>query len=511
MHKLKHSVMRAAATATAPVLLLGAVGLGAGTASAATSSLTVLEPSATTGAWTGLDPATDTTSAENYDYLNSIFGELFEQGPHGTIVPDLATGYKIVDGGLEVDITLRPGVNFTDGTPLNAAAVVSNFNRDFAKSTACLCAENFSAVTSTTAVGNDEVVLHLSHPDTAIIDAFIAEAPNWIVSPTALAKMGESAFSQNPVGAGPFEVVTDTANTTLVLKANPNYWQKGFPKLSNLTFTSVGSDTSGLEALQAGSGQVYMGLTLPNVLAEAKKSFSVATAPATETLSVNLNPQIKPFNNILAREALYYATDAQAINKAIDAGTGTISESPTGPGDLFYSPKVPGYRAYDPAKAKALVKQLGGLSFTLSTINSPIYAPVVQAEASEWHAVGIDAKINLVSLPTIVKMTGEGSIQALATQIGSFNPSLLPGLAFSFASTGPFSLVKDKTLDGLINTANVEPVQAKEGQDYKAIFSYLNQKAYAPFLFTSNKFDIYNKSVQGITGAIPEIDWQAVS
>jgi peptide/nickel transport system substrate-binding protein len=504
--------LKLVATTWLGVLALGVTVVSGTAASAAPSgSLTVLEPSATYGAWNGLDPATDTTSAENFDYLNSIYGELFEQGPNGQVVPDLATGYKVTDGGLEIDIDLRPGVTFTDGTPFNAAAVVSNFTRDFAKSTACLCATNFAAVTSTTAVNNDEVAMHLSHPDTAIIDAFFAEAPNWIVSPTALAKMGEAAFAQNPVGAGPFEVVTDTPNTTLVLKANPNYWQKTAPKVSNLTFTSVSSDTSGYEALTAGSAQVYMSLTTPSVLDQAKKSYNVTTAPATETLSVNLNPNVAPFNNILAREAIYYATDPAAINKAILAGTGTVSESPTGPGDLFWSPKVPGYRAYDLAKAKAIVKQLGGLSFTLSTIASPIYQPIVEAESSEWSQAGIKAKISLDSISTIVKLTGEGSIQALATQIGSYNPALLPGLSFSFASTGPFSLVKDPALDKLITAANAATTQAQEGSDYKGIFSYLNEKAYAPFLFTSNKFDIANKSVTGITGSIPEVDWQNVA
>jgi peptide/nickel transport system substrate-binding protein len=510
--KLKLSISNWLAVALAAFMVLGSSALGSTSAAAAPSgSLSVLEPSSTTGAWNGLDPPTDTTSGENYDFMNSIYGELFEQGANGAVIPDLATGYKVVDNGLEVDITLRQGLTFTDGTPFNAAAVAFNLNRDFTKSLACLCDENFSAVTSTTATGPYEVALHLSHPDTAIIDAFFAEAPDWIVSPSALAKMGESAFALSPVGAGPFEVVSDTPNTTLSLKANPNYWQKGLPKASTLTFTSVSSDTSGYEALVAGQAQAYLGLTTPAVLDEAKKSFDVTTAPATETLSVNLNPNIAPFNNIVAREAVYYATDPEAINQHIVAGTGTISESPTGPGDLFWTPKVPGYRTYDPAKAKALVKQLGGLSFTLSTISSPIYVPIVEAEQSEWAQVGIKAKISLDSISQIVRLTGQGAIQALATQIGSYNPALLPGLSFSFASTGPFSLVKDKALDKLIDAANAEPDQAVEGKMYQNIFFYLNQKAYAPFLFTSNKFDVATNSVTGIDGSLPEIDWQNVA
>jgi transposase len=41
--------------------------------------------------------------------MDSIFGQLFELGPHGTIIPDMATGYTFSNGGKTVTINLRPG------------------------------------------------------------------------------------------------------------------------------------------------------------------------------------------------------------------------------------------------------------------------------------------------------------------------------------------------------------------------------------------------------------------
>jgi peptide/nickel transport system substrate-binding protein len=510
--KLKVSASTWPAVVVTVLMIFGSSAWSATAASAEPSgSLTVLEPSSTFGTWNGLDPATDSTANENYDFLNAIFGELFEQGPNGQVVPDLATGYKVVDNGLEVDISLRPGVDFTDGTPFNAAAVVTDLTRDLAPSTACVCAQNFSAVTSVTAAGDHEVVLHLSHPDTAIIDAFFAEAPNWIGSPTALAKMGETAFELDPVGAGPFEVVSDTINSKLSLKANPTYWQKGLPKVSTLTFTDVSSDISGYQALESGAGQAYVDLTTLSVLKQAKETLNAVTVPATATYSVNLNSRTAPFNNILAREAIYYATDPAAIDKAIFSDTGTLSESPTAPGDLFWTPKVPGYRAYDLAKAKALVKQLGGLSFTLSAISSPVYQAFSEAEESEWNQAGIKATIALDTLPELIQKTKTGSLQALVTDVGGYNPALVPGLSFYFGSTGTASMTTDPTLDGLIAAAEAQPNQTEAAAMYRNIFSYLNQKAYAPFLFTDNSFDIADKSVTGISGNIPEVDWQDVA
>jgi ABC-type transport system substrate-binding protein len=96
-------------------------------------SLTVLLNSGYEGAWpTGLDPATNTNGAANQDLMNSIYGNLFELGPGGKITSDLASGYSFADGGKTLTIHIRPGVKFTDGTPLNATAVEYNFTRDIA-------------------------------------------------------------------------------------------------------------------------------------------------------------------------------------------------------------------------------------------------------------------------------------------------------------------------------------------------------------------------------------------
>lgn len=93
-------------------------------------SLNALEASAFAGDWNSLDPPTNTNSAADQSILSSIFGELFEQGPGGKVQPDLATGYKITNGGTTVTLDIRPGVTFTDGTPFNAQAVAFNIKRD---------------------------------------------------------------------------------------------------------------------------------------------------------------------------------------------------------------------------------------------------------------------------------------------------------------------------------------------------------------------------------------------
>src|SRR5471030_1687600 len=79
--------------------------------------------------WSNLDPATDTVEATHTEIMDAIYGELFEAGPGGTFINDLASGYSWSNNHKTFNITIRRGVEFQDGTPFTAAAVAANFNR----------------------------------------------------------------------------------------------------------------------------------------------------------------------------------------------------------------------------------------------------------------------------------------------------------------------------------------------------------------------------------------------
>lgn len=473
--------------------------------------MTVLLPSSLTGSWTTLDPPYDTVGAENYDQMNAIYGELFEQGAKGAIVYDLATSAVYSNSDQRLTIHLRHGVKFSDGTPFDAQAVAASINRDLQPSLACICRENFPTVISTVASGKYTVIMTTSSPDPNLIDAFISEAPDWTVDPTVLSADGEATYAQHPVGAGPFEVVSNTPSSELILKKNPHYWEPGHPLLSTLTFQSVASDEVAFSALQSGSGKVYMDTSTVQTVSEAKAAgYRIITEPATGAADIQLNPTIPPLNNILAREALYYATDPQLLDKQIFGGVNPITESPTGPGGLYYEPKVPGYRTYNLAKAKALVSQIGGLSFTLSSLNAPIDVEILEALYSEWSQAGINVTLQPLQLAAIVALGQHNGVQADYGGAGAYDPALLPGVASFFASTGPFTLAKDPTLTALINDADSTINPAAATTLYHKVFKYISDEAYAPFLYAEDAFDIVNKSVQGM-GSLSEQAWENVS
>jgi peptide/nickel transport system substrate-binding protein len=482
-------------------------------ARAATSggSIIVLEPTAT---WPELDPATNTADAGDQDIMNAIYGELFEQGPRGTILPDLATGYKFSDNNLAVTITIRQGVKFQDGTPFTAQAVQSSIQRDLLPASACLCASDFKAVKSVTTNGPDQVVLNLSTPFAPIIEAFIDEAPNWTVSPTALAAEPVATFAQNPVGAGPFEVVSNAASSKLVLKRNPTYWKAGEPSLDSLTFESIGNTQSAYEALQSGAAQIIDPDTDPQQLIQAAKQFNVYNSAPRSAEWVQINPTVAPFDNLEAREAIYYATDAKSLLKVIGDGYGSVTESPTGSGDLFYEPQVPGYRTYNLDKAKALVKQLGGLSFSLVDVESPVSDPLMEALQAEYEQAGMTVTLGLDSLTTIVGLYNTNSWEISLEGGGEVDPALgVGGLGTRF--DGFLGNVKDTTLNALIAKSTAVISDAARAPLYRQIFKRISDQAYGPYLYVTPFGLIAAKSVRGIkmeTGPIGAIvNWESIS
>jgi peptide/nickel transport system substrate-binding protein len=454
----------------------------------------------------GLDPATAGDAPSIYE--DAIFGQLFRLTPSGGIQPVLASGYKVSDGGTVVTISLRPGVKFSDGTPFNAQAVVWNIDRDLAAD--CVCSPVTSwpplARDGVTAPNATTVVLRFTRPYAAVINAIITSSVNHIASPTAVRKMGEKQFALTPVGAGPFEVVSNDVDNVLTLKRYPGYWQKGRPYLNGLVFDVVSDDETTYEALEAGSGQAGQ-MTTPAIISEAQRNpgLSVMATKGTSPSLIQLNTAIPPFNNKLAREAIYYATDAQAISAHLLDNMFPTAESFLGPGGLFYQPTVPGYPSYNLAKAKQIVSSLGGLSVSLFGPNDPVSTEILDALRIEWEQAGIHVTVSADSLDAQIQAFDGKHWQAALGEDGAFDPAVSAGLAFRFASTAQFSGVHDPVLDTMMAQAAATFNASQRAARYANIAKYIASQAYAPFLVTEAPVAVTAKGVYGpgLTSSIP--------
>lgn len=481
-------------------------------------SLTVLEGAGGTGAWpSGLDPANDTQAAANITEMDAIYGELFELGPGGKTIDDLASGYQLLDKGKVLIIHLRRGVVFSDGTPFDAAAVVFNLRRDLSSVSTAKPTWSPRAIRTPNA---HTVVIYLKKPDGAIIDQFQGSIVNWMVSPASLRRMGKTAFAEKPVGAGPFEVVSDDTSTRLVLRRNPHYWQRGKPYLDQLVFQATANDESALEDLRSGVAQAYEGLSTPRLVPGFRSAgLQVTAEPSTSPYFIQLNTTKPPFNNLKAREAIYYATDAKALDAKLFGDTYPLTESFTAPSGLFYDPKVPGYRTYDLAKARALVKKVGGISFDLFTNTAGENLQFIEALQAMYQQAGMKVTLSYDSLTKLIQTYISKHWQAALGTAGSFDPAAQLGVAFRFSPPSPFTGVHDGHLVGLLDHAQAAVKPATRAKYYRAAATYISDKAYGPFLFPIASWNVATKGVSGpglttvlpIADVVPGILWQDVS
>ena len=459
------------------------------------------------GEWQGLDPATNTEDAADATENNAIFGQLFVLGGGNVILPDIATGYEFSNRNLTVSINLRSGVKFQDGSELTASVAAWNINRDLNPAYACICLANFNAVTSVTTKGKYVVVLHLSSPYAPIMTAFINEAPNWMASEADFKSAGEATFEQHPVGAGPFEVVSDDASSLLVLKRFPGYWQKGHPYLDNLTFQSTDSDNADVDALRSGHGQYSLISTLsliPTVTSNAALRF--LKGPATTVEFVALNERSPPFASLAARQALQYATNAKQLVTSVDIPV----ESFTAPGMLYYQKSVPGFDSYNLAKAQKLWRSIGAPKFNLDMTDDTLFwIQESDALAQQWSAAGIEASVVVDNLQSLQQKLAANSWAACTANWGSFDPGV--ALPAYFSSTGNYSGTNDPTLDGLMNQGVQFVSPTTRNAVYLKIDERLDSEAEAVFEYAKPILTVTVKNLQGIDASTDNlVQWQDV-
>jgi peptide/nickel transport system substrate-binding protein len=174
----------------------------------------------------------------------------------------------------------------------------------------------------------------------------------------------------------------------------------------------------------------------------------------------------------LAREAVTYATNPEQINTALFDGKYTTGiESPWTPQSWAYPGKVSGYQTYNLAKAKALVKQLGGLSFTLTIrANDPISLSEAEALQSQWAQAGIKAQIALLENVALIQASDKGDYQAMLYRwAGGYDPDSNVFNFFLSGSTVNASEVNSTTIDALLFQERAATTQSAR----KTIFDQL--------------------------------------
>jgi peptide/nickel transport system substrate-binding protein len=153
--------------------------------------------------------------------LSTIYEPLFTLTPAGTIAPALAESYKYNSAGTAVTITLKSGLKFQDGSPVNAQAVVFNVDRIKTQTNSAL-KSLWQDVASATAIDDTHVLLTLKSVDYQI--PYILANRSSLLASEQAAKDPNKLNTQLPVGAGPFKVVSYIPGSEMTVQKYDGYW-----------------------------------------------------------------------------------------------------------------------------------------------------------------------------------------------------------------------------------------------------------------------------------------------
>ena len=435
-------------------------------------------------------------SASHFDnsgltYANTIFDTLTVVAADGSAKPYLAQ--SVVPNGdmTEWTITLRPGVTFHDGSPLNADVLLANIQ---SLQTSALTGQALRGVVDsvTTVPGNDLAVTVLCAEPIVAFPQYLTTQVGYVI---AMAQL-ESQSTTKPIGTGPFSLVEWVPNDHLTVTRNPHYWRSGLPYLDGLTYRPIAEDQSRENSLKSGTIDLMVTRD-PDAIRDLQDnaSYQLVRNPDVgqgDMDFVILNTSVDPTNDLTVRQALAYAIDVDELVKLFGAGIAKPNLSLFPPGSPYRAADN-GYPTYDLAKAKQLVAQAapnhgGSIEIALATVTDPRLLNEVQAIASMWGQAGIKTTVSEIEQTTFIDNLVTGKFQAYTDEMfGASDPDINYVWLSSTTANGPialnFSRNKDDALEAALQQGRTKSDQATRTQAYQAVDKRLSDDL--PYLWAS--------------------------
>lgn len=456
--------------------------------------------------WSSLDPA-DASNLTSVNVLTNIYGTLLYTNDDGDLRPGLALSYEANDDYTVYTVKLRRGVEFHDGTPFTAQAVKVNLDRVRDPATGSPALPLVAGIESVRTRGRYTVVIESSAPNSAIPRSVLAYSPGMIVSPAALRKYGEN-IDRHPVGAGPFQFQDEVPGSSVRLTRYDNYWRQQRPYLDGVTFKAIDDSQTRYASLNSDVIDVADNLPYEQIRqAESEEDLIVEDMGTLGTQFVHFQLQRPPFNDPRARQAVIMATNPEILNKALYGGMyDTAVESPFPPTHPYYPGKnVPGYPEYNQRQAKALVDEMGGLSFTMSIEATPQYRKLAQALQAQWRKVGIQVSLRTFDQPTLVENSYKHDFEAMLYRWqGQYDPdaNTFPFFHSKYATAGVLSrnygLMSDPAVDRFLEQGRNVDSKAQRQQAYTQLSQRLAELMPRAYLWAANWYRVQSDEAQGL-------------
>lgn len=374
-------------------------------------------------------------SQAGFNVAYAIYDPLVTRNADGEIEPYLAESVEPNDDFTQWTVTLRPDVVFHDGTPLNSEALKRDFD-DYLTVDGALTQGALRDVERMDIVDDLTVTYVLSRPNAAFADT-LALAPGWPFSPDAADALGPDAFGEQPVGTGPFRLVSWQRDGAFIVERNPDYWQDGQPYLDQITFRPIPDEETRATSLESGDVDAAQSVRLSSLLARIRDipGVEIALGLSNGGQNVMFNTTQPPLDDVRVRQALAYAVDQQSLVDVVAGDATQVTELR----NQFFASNSPYYSqavadawpTYDPDRAQDLYDEYANnpnrsdgqppgspVSFQLDTTNVPSLVEQATAYQGFWEEIGFDVTVEPMEQSVSITSALTGDYQAKSFRAG---------------------------------------------------------------------------------------------
>ena len=465
-----------------------------------------------------------TQSRHEEQVIVQVFDQLIAADENGRLTPGLATQWEAAEDGRSVRMRLRDNVKFHDGTPFNAEAVKFTLDTIVDTNTGSQGAvDMIGPYERTEILGPHEVRIHYSAPNAGALDSF-TENELSIVSPTAVQRLGNTGFAQNPVGTGPFKFVSWERSREVILERNPDYaWAPGFSsvqgpsQVQRIVHRFIANAATRVAALEA--NEIQVGDFLPPLdtrrLGETNRFKSMLGVAAGLSFGALVNTTRPPFNDIKVRQAFFHCVDRRRLAQNLYFGLVNPAFGPLSSTTPGYWNGVEQYFPFDRDRANRLLDEAGWrmgpnnirvkdgqpLRVYFPSLLLPEVAVQLQAEA---RRVGMDINVENVLKQRQDELLMTNQYEMAVIRWVANDPGVLriPFHSSNIPEPGRFkfnwSRVADPALDRLIETASAARTQEQRLAAYRDLQKDIMDRAIFFPIHDQVQMVVHSARVQGL-------------
>jgi peptide/nickel transport system substrate-binding protein len=428
------------------------------------------------------------------------------------VVPGLAKEMpKISNGGKTYTLFLRPGLKYSDGTPIKASDFPYAIERLFKVSsggspfyTTIVGAEKFAETKEGGIPGiktNDktgEIQIELEKPR----GTFTNELALMFAAPVPKGTPDEDLSANPPPGAGPYKIINSQPGRGWEYERNP-YWAKANSKampeyptgnLDGAKITIVRNPQTQVNDIEQGKYDWMQNPPPADRYTEVKEKFEGTQFKPHDTISTYyfwMNTTKPPFNDVKVRQAVNYAVDSAALERIY---SGQIKGT-----QQILPPGMPGYSKFElyphnMAKAKEMLEEASPSDMDI-TVWTDTESP--NNEAGEYYEgvlkeLGFNTKLKIINADNYFTVIGNQSTPDLDTgwsdwfqdypHPNDFFQPLLSGESILQTNNGNFANISEPDLNKEIAKLEAEQFEPEQEKSYEELDKKFMERApWAPY------------------------------